>query len=61
MPQQAQEGAKKTYDLSASRATIGIPNANAQKIYSALVGEHKLIDSHLSHTQADVKRKRRSL
>ena len=55
MPQQAQEGAqKKTHDLSFSRAAIGINNANAQQIASAIVGDHQLRDSHRSPTKEDV-------
>ena len=41
-----------TYDFSASRAAISIPNANAQKIASALVGDNKFIHSHESPTIA---------
>ena len=52
---------KKTYDFSASRADIGIPNANAQQIAYALVGDHKFRDSHWSHTKENVKRERSSL
>ena len=62
MPQQAQEGAKKTaHDFSSNRAAIGIHNANAQKIASALVGEHQLRDSHRSPKKSDVKREKSSL
>ena len=52
---------KTTYDFSDSKAAIGITNTNAQKISSALVGEHHLRDSHRSPTKADVKRERSSL
>ena len=55
MPQQAQEGAKKTYELSASRDDIDIPNANAQQIASDLVGDQKFRYSHSSPTKEDVK------
>ena len=34
------------YDFSTSRAAIGIHNANAPQIASALVGDHQLRDSH---------------
>ena len=64
MPQQAQEGAKKTkktYDFSASRAAIGIPNANVQNIASSLVDYHKFRDSHRSPTKENVKMERSSL
>ena len=62
MPQQAQEEAKKkTYDFSASRTVIGIPNANAQQIASALVGDHQFIDSHRNPKKGNVKRERKSL
>ena len=62
MLQQAQEGAKKkTYDFSVSRAAIGIPNTNAQKIASALVGDQKLRYSHRSPTKENVKRESSSL
>ena len=50
-----------TYDFSASRAAVGIPNANAQQIASALVGDHKFRDSHRSPTKENVKRERSSL
>ena len=36
---------QKTYDFSASRDAIGIPDANPQQIASALVGDHKFKDS----------------
>ena len=49
------------YDFSASRAAIGITNANTQKIASALVGDHQLRDSHRSPTKENVKRERSSL
>ena len=50
-----------TNDFSPSRADIGIPNANAQKIAYALVGDHQLRDSHRISTKENVKRERRSL
>ena len=50
-----------TYDFLASRDAIGIPNANAQQIPSALVSDHKLRDSHRSSTKENLKRKRSSL
>ena len=50
-----------TYDFSASRAAIGIPNANAQQIASDLVGDHKFRDSHRSPTKENLKRERSSL
>ena len=43
-----------TYDFSASRVAIGIPNANAQQIASALVGDHKFRDSHQSPTNENI-------
>ena len=49
------------YDFSSSRAAIGIPNANAQQIASALVGDHKFIDSHRSPTKENIKRESSSL
>ena len=49
------------YDFSASSAAIGIPNYNAQKIASALVGNHKLRYSHQSLTKENVKMERSSL
>ena len=60
MPHQAQEGEQKqiTHDFSASRADIGIHNANSQQISSALVGDHQLRDSHSSPTKAYIKRER---
>ena len=63
MPQQAQEGATKqtTYDFSASKAAIGIPNANAQQISSALVGDHQIRDIHQSTTKENLKGDRSSL
>ena len=45
-----------THDFSASKVAIGIHNSNAQYISSALLGDHKLRDSHRSPTKADVKR-----
>ena len=50
-----------TYDFSASRAAIGIPNDNSQQIASALVGYHKLRYNHRSPTKENVKRERSSL
>ena len=50
-----------TYDFSSSRAAIGIPNSNAQKIASALVGDHQIRNSHRRPTKADIKRERISL
>ena len=50
-----------TYDFSARRAAIGIPNANAQHIASILVGDHQLRDSHRSPIKENVKRERSSL
>ena len=50
-----------TYDYSASRAVICIPNANAQQIASAFVGDHKFRDSHRIPTKENVKRERSSL
>ena len=52
------EKKQKTHDLSSRRAAIGIHNANAQNIDSALVGEHQLRDSHRIHPKADVNRER---
>ena len=49
-----------TFDFSASRAAIGIPNATVQKMVSALVGDHQLIDSHRIPTKENVKRERSS-
>ena len=43
-----------TYDFSASRAAIGIPNANSQKIASTLVGDHQLRYSHQSHSHSQL-------
>ena len=40
-----------TYAFSSSRSAIGIPNANAQHIASALVGDHQLRDSHPNPTK----------
>ena len=50
-----------THDFSDIRAAIGIHNANALHIASALVGDHQLIDSHRIPTKTDVKRERSSL
>ena len=50
-----------TYDYSASRAAICIPNANDQQIASAFVGDHKFRDSHRSTTKENVKTERSSL
>ena len=63
MTQQAKEGKKKQtkYDFSSSRYDIGITNANAQQIASALVGDHKFRDSHRSPTKENVKREGSSL
>ena len=47
---------KQKHDFSASRADIGIHNANAPQIASAIVGDHQLRNSHQSPTKADVKR-----
>ena len=52
---------KTTHDFSARSTAIDIPNANAQKIASALVGDHKLRDSYRSPTKAYVNRERISL
>ena len=52
---------QKTHDFSFSRADIGIHNANAQKIDSALVGDHQLRYSPWSPTEAGVNRDRISL
>ena len=52
---------KTKYDFSASRYDIGITNANAQQIASALVGDHKLRYNHRSPTKENVKRERSSL
>ena len=50
-----------TYDFSARRAAIGIPNANAHQIDSALVGYQQLRDSHHIPTKENVNRQRISL
>ena len=50
-----------TYDFSSSRASIGIPNANAHQIDSSLVGDHQIRNSHRSPTKSYIKREKSSL